>query len=341
MEAKIVISAIFRSATTLALCLLVSTTFAQTKDGKKTTKQDGQLSASELIRNATDGLRKKQKYELNYKIKEGDKIRWSVEHTASTRTKISDTAEETSSRSVSIKSWTVDRVDTVGNMTFVHAIESVKMWHQIGENDPVSFDSRNVDDVPLEYESVVDKVGRPLATITINAHGQVLDRKTNLKSAKFGAGDITIPLPKNPIAIGHQWYVPSNLSATDKSGRRLQLKSRIHYTLSNVKGQNAFISFRTEVLTPIESEKVRSQIMQQMTKGYLVFDMERGLPTRKEVEWDEKVHGYEGPNSFLSYAGKLSEKLLTLNADSLTPLDADAKKVSELNKPESKTKTRK
>jgi hypothetical protein len=77
-----------------------------------------------------------------------------------------------------------------------------------------------------------------------------------------------------------------------------------------VKSGNAYISFRTEVLTPVESEKIKSQIMQQMTKGYIVFDIAAGRPIRKEVEWDEKVQGYEGPDSYLQYLGRMSEKLV-------------------------------
>lgn len=277
-------------------------------------------SATDLVRDATEQLRKELKYRLAYDLKEDETYRWSVEHTASTETKIANKAEKTSSRSNSIKVWTVESVDSVGNMTFVHSIDAVTMWHQIGEEDPVSFDSREPEKATEQYQPVLEKVGRPLATITINPQGQVIDRKSNLKQSKFGVGDITVPLPADEIAIGHQWYVPSTLNATDESGRRLQLKSRLHYTLSNVKDHNAFISFRTEVLSPIESEKVRSQIMQQMTRGYLVFDMQKGIPIRKEIEWDEQVHGYEGPDSFLSYAAQMSEKFVTDGAASLKPV---------------------
>ena len=295
-------------------------------------------SAADAIRNATRRQSKKQQYVLNYQIPKGAKIRWSVEHTASTRTKISSASNETSSRSNSVKVWEVKSVDSKGNMTFVHSIESVLMWQKNGDNDPIEFDSQNKSaKIPPEYESVPEKIGTPLATITINPQGQVLDRKSNLKNARFGAGDITVPFPSNPITIGHEWYVPSTLNATEKSGKRVHLKSRIHYTLSNVKGKLAFISFRTEVLSPIESEKVRSQIMQQMTEGYLVFDMNKGVPIRKEVEWDEKVHGYEGPDSFLGYNGTLSEKLLAAG-ETLQPIRPEAKVSKAKNASDSQKK---
>jgi hypothetical protein len=49
--------------------------------------------------------------------------------------------------------------------------------------------------------------------------------------------------------------------------------------------------------------------MQQKTKGIVVFDFAKGRPVHKEVEWNEKVQGFQGPDSFLQYIGKLTEKL--------------------------------
>ena len=105
------------------------------------------------------------------------------------------------------------------------------------------------------------------------------------------------------------------LRAKDRDGALRQLKSRVVYELIKVKSNNAYISFKTEVLTPVESPKIRSQIMQQMTRGYLVFDIDRGYPIRKEIEWDEKVQGFEGPDSLLEYLGRMTERLIIANKD--------------------------
>ncbi len=53
----------------------------------------------------------------------------------------------------------------------------------------------------------------------------------------------------------------------------------------------------------------------------------RGRPIRKEVEWDETVQGYEGPDSYLQYLGRMTEKLIdgdasqaSANSTPLAPL---------------------
>ena len=292
--------------------------------------QQDKESAAERVARAADNMSRKQVYELTYKLKKGETVRWNVEHVASTKTQLGGETEETSSRSVSTKVWNVSSVDSLGNITFVHSIEAVKMWQKIGETEPVEYDSRTDKEIPAEYQSVSEKLGKPLAVFSITANGQITDRKSNLPGARFGTGDVTIPLPEKPIPVGHKWNIPTTLQATDEDGRNQQLKARIAYELVKVKAGNAYISFRTEILTPVESEKVKSQIMQQKTKGYLVFDMTRGRPVRKEVEWDETVQGYEGPDSYLQYLGRMSEKIIdgdsqqaNENSSPLTPLQPE------------------
>ena len=268
-------------------------------------------SATDRIKSVTEHLNKKQKYKLAYQFKADDQLRWDVEHTASTKAQIAGTMEETSSRSQSAKLWKVVDVDATGNMRFVHSIESVQMWQKIGDDEPVTFDSRTDESAPAEFAGILEKIGKPLAMITISPEGKILDRKSSSQQAKFGVGDICIPLPMDEIAVGHEWFVATSFQGTDEQGRPQPLKARINYKLNKVKDKYAYVSFRTQVLTPIESEKVRSQILQQLTNGYAIFDLDQGKMIRKEVEWSEKVQGYEGPDSFLQYNGRMTEKFVS------------------------------
>ncbi len=291
---------LFSLLTILSILLIGSTASAQTS---KTTAQK--------IKEAAQKAGGQQKFDLSYKLQKDQEFRWTVEHTATTSTHMPGLTEETSSRVQSTKVWKVSNIDSLGNMSFVYSIESVNGWEKVGDNDPITYDSKSGQEPPKEYAAVAEKIGRPLAVIAINSKGQVVDRKSEIRQASFGAGEITLPLPKEPIAVGHEWFVPKQLNAKDKNGVQKQLKARIRYELARVKMPNAYISFKTEVLTPIESEKIRSQLIQQLTKGYVVFDIKRGLLVHKEVQWNEKVHGFEGDESLLSVDGKMVEKLLT------------------------------
>ncbi len=299
--------------------LLNGNVTAQTQSGSTTSKSTSSRASraiTDSVERATEKVNRQQKYQLEYRLKKGDKIRWSVEHIASTRTRMVGESEETSSRSQSVKLWEVTSVDSLNQMTFDHKIESVDMWQKIGDQDPVAYNSKKDKEAPIEYESIASKVGSTITTVSLNSSGKIVDRKSDTpQQANFGVGSIAIPLPTAPITVGYKWSVPSMLRAKDRDGNPRQLKSRVIYELIKVKSNNAYISFKTEVLTPVESPKIRSQIMQQMTRGYLVFDIDRGYPIRKEIEWDEKVQGFEGPDSLLEYLGRMTERLIIDNKD--------------------------
>ena len=196
-------------------------------------------------------------------------------------------------------------------MTFAYTVESIEMWQKTGDGEPISYNSHNAGEVPELYTLAAEGVGQTQAIFSITPYGKVLDRKSNHKGSDLGLGKLTIPLPKVAVPVGFKWNVLKVLEGGAK-----KVKARDVYELSKVKGQNAYISFRTEILTPNISEKVRSVIMQKMNKGVIVFDLSRGCPVLTSVKWDEKAQGFEGPDSFLKYVGRMTEKVVVGNAAS-------------------------
>lgn len=289
------------------ICLASSLFIGSTAHGQ--TKDKPEASVADRIERATNKVNQKQTYQLAYKLKKGEEIRWDFEQVVTTKFQMAGEVEESSSRSENTKLWKVVNVDQLGNMTFAYTIEAIKMWTKIGESDPVSYNSETDKEVPEMYSGTAENVGKTLAIFSISPNGTILDRKSSLKKDVFGIGKVTIPLPEKAVHVGFKWDVPIVLSANDGQGTK-KLKARILYELAKVKDQNAYIRFRTEVLTPVTSEKIRSTIMQKMTKGIVVFDMNRGCPVLQRMEWDEKAQGFEGPDSYLKYVARMSEKII-------------------------------
>lgn len=286
-----------------------------------------QESVADRIQRATNKVNQKQTYQLEYKLKKGEEIRWNFEHSVATKFQMAGEVEESSSRSENTKLWKVANVDQLGNMTFVFTVESVKMWQKVGDAEPVAYDSQTDKEVPEEYAGAAEEVGKPRAIFSISPSGRILDRKSDLKKDVFGVGKVTIPLPEQSVPVGYKWNVPIVLTANDEHGTK-RLKARILYELAKVKDQNAYIRFRTEVLTPVKSEKIKSTIMQKLTKGIVVFDMEKGRPILQRVEWDEKAQGFEGPDSYLKYVALMTEKIVSddssnkqKNSSTLAPIE--------------------
>jgi hypothetical protein len=263
------------------------------------------------LQKSTSRATRNQQFELRYNLQQGETIRWSVEQIASTDTRMAGHEEKSSLRSRSVHSWTVESVDSLGNMTFRNQLDSASEWQKVGDDEPVSYDSESGEETPDIYLATAEKIGKPIATTTIDPQGGIVNRVDHITVAELGMGSITIPLPGKPVSIGEQWEVPEDIHARRKDKSIKTIKTRIQYTLRSVENGIAAISFRREVLTPIEDPWIEMQLQQKINQGTIQFDVARGRVVKKLVQWDEQVQGFEGNDSFLRYLGTYTMILQT------------------------------
>lgn len=249
-------------------------------------------------------------YLLQYKLQAGEEIVTTVSHFADTRTKITDHEEASTSRTTSEKVWRVTGVNKKGEMTFVYQINSVALAQQVGEDEELSYDSKSDEEIPDMFRKVAETVAKPLATVTINAQGQVVDRDEEMNAPNLGMGDLTIPLPATRVVVGGSWNVPRELRAKSQNGVYKKIKVREHYTLEKVAAGVATISIVTQPLTPISDAGIEAQLLQQMSEGEIKFDINRGRLLSKRLDWSEEVIGFEGPESWMRYDAKFIEELV-------------------------------
>lgn len=251
-----------------------------------------------------------EKYLLRYSFQDGEKIRYEVTHVAKTKTRIQ--GEEEVSQVHTTSQRYLDVVDSNDSaMKFEHVVEAVEMTQQQGEQDEIRWESAGTEAPPKEFERVAEQLGEKLATITINPRGQETDREDHAGTkASLGMGSLTIALPETPIAVGESWAVPREVKTRTEEGEVKIIKIRELYTLEKVKTGVATLSIRSEPLTPIDSETIRAQVVQQLSDGTIRFDIDNGRMLSKQLDWDESVVGFQGPNSMMEYRARLTETLI-------------------------------
>jgi hypothetical protein len=89
-----------------------------------------------------------------------------------------------------------------------------------------------------------------------------------------------------------------------------RIKTRQVYTLEKVLTGIATISVRTEVLTPVDDPAVQSQLVQRVKRGEIKFDIDAGRVLSQQMDIDETVIGFNGPDSLMKYLARLSEEEL-------------------------------
>lgn len=251
------------------------------------------------------------KYSLQYKLRAGEALYSKVIHFAETRTKMSDHEEASSSRTTSEKVWEVKSVEANGNMTFEYRILSVDLAQRVGDKDEIKFSSGSDAAVPEVFKKVAETINKPLGLFTINPQGHVTHRDNDTKNPQLGMGELTIPLPEKPIGVGSEWSVPREIRVKLDDGIQKAIKVRELYTLEKVSAGVATIRIESQPLTPVNDPAVESQLIQQLSKGQIKFDVDRGRVLSKQLDWSEEAIGFRGDNTSLKYDARFTEELLT------------------------------
>jgi hypothetical protein len=267
---------------------------------------------SNLDEGATDAAEASEQgpFLLRYRFTAGETLRWKVTHMATTETRIKGNTQSSTSHSVSTKRWHVDSVDDGGNITLTHVVENVDMWQKLSDRPEVRYNSDKDEVAPREYRSVAETIGVPLTTVTINAEGGLIERKSGSGQPSFGLGDMVMMLPPKPAKVGSDWYEPSEVPIRQPDDTIKRIKVRKLYTLKSVRTGVATIEVRTEILTPISEASIKAQLIQRLTNGVIKFDIDAGRILSRQIDWDETVVGFSGNESMMKYLARFTEELV-------------------------------
>ncbi|TWU15114.1 hypothetical protein [Allorhodopirellula heiligendammensis] len=277
----------------------------------------GSILAAAPLALAADGLGESvltpsaaEKYQLRHQLTPDQTIRYKVTHVAKTKTRMNGTEEIANVYTTSVRSWKVQDVSE-NQITFDHQIDSVEMTQQNGDQDEIQWSSLTGEKPPAVFSIVAEQIGTPLSTVTIDPQGTELNREVHAGSqASLGMGSLTLTLPSEPIAIGDRWMVPSEVKVRTEDQQVKTIKTRQVFTLKKVSAGVATIAIKSQTLTPIHSEALRAQVIQQLSNGAVRFDIDNGCLLSKELEWDETVVGFQGPGSMMEYRAKMDEELI-------------------------------
>ncbi len=279
---------------------------AQTADDEKA----GTSGSADVLRELEKAKRlaTQERHLLQYKFRKGDVLKWKIVHLATTETTIQEKPETSKTRSVAIRRWEVLDVDEHGNATIEVTVEEVEMWQHISDRAEVSYNSRTDKTAPPEYMAVAETVGVPLLKAKVTPNGQIVGRNRPKKGFDLGLGDMTIPFPKTPLAVGKSWYVPRDLMIQLPGGTVKRIKIRQKYTLIKVETGVATIRVKSQPVTPVNNPQIEAQLMQDLIDGTIRFDLDAGCLLSRQVDWDDTVVEFAGPASMIKYRARLTEK---------------------------------
>jgi hypothetical protein len=246
---------------------------------------------------------------LRYKLKPGQVLSSEVTHLAKTDTRIEKTEQSSQSRTISKKVWEVTKVEPNGNATFVMRVDQVDMSQQVGDGEEIRYNSATDKEPPEVYKTVADSLSKPIATITIDKRGVVVERDNKGSTSTLGMGDVTITFPEEAVKLESEWDVPREIRVRLEDGGSKVIKVREVYRLEKIRSGVATISVRSEPLTPYDDPAIEAQVVQQMSNGTVKFDIDAGQMISKELQWNESIVGFSGPGSMMTYSARYNEEV--------------------------------
>jgi hypothetical protein len=249
-------------------------------------------------------------FDLAYKFKTGDVLRYTVDHRAAIRSTIDETTQEAQTKTDSVKAWKVTDVLPSGEIEFMNVVEQVHMVNQLPDRAPTEYDSQRDKTPPPGYEDAARAIGVPLSVVRMTPRGKIVSRKVKLQqSAAEDDAQIVLRLPEEPVAIGATWDEPFDVTVGLPDGGTKAIHTRRHHKLVGVATGIATIEVTYQILSPIDAH-IEAQLVQRLMKGTVRFDVDAGRIASQQFEVDKRVLGFAGPTSSMHYVMSMEEKLL-------------------------------
>jgi len=256
---------------------------------------------------------------MRYKFEPDMVVRSEVTYLSKNGTRIDSVQQDAMSRTVSMKSWRV--IDTEGDVvTFEYRIDEIDMSQQVGSGNEIRYNSKEANDEPppLQFATAADNVGKVVSTISIDGRGMVVARSDAHNPPHLGMGDVTLPLPENPVAVGATWEIPREMRIPRKDGSSRLLKFRELFKLEKVSAGVATVSVRSEPLSTISDPSEEAQVLQQLSNGTIRFDIDAGRMISKDLAWDHEVVAFSGAGSVMEYSARLDDHVVAVDNEKRT-----------------------
>lgn len=213
------------------------------------------------------------------------------------------------------KHFKILSVDDDGRGLVETTIDRVKITVTKGDEPPIRVDSTaDPDECPRDFRPFLKTIGEPIARTRFRTSGEmvkVLSVSRNWLEAHPGSTiesmsnlmenrSFLARLPSQPVAIGATWSEEFMLKVADPSTGARKINLRRIYELKAVKDDRATISWKTTRLTPVVDRRILAQLIQCLSTGTIVFDLQRGILISRTIRVTSTLIAPFGDNTLMS-----------------------------------------
>jgi hypothetical protein len=254
-------------------------------------------------------------WQLSFKFSADQLVRYQDNYHSTIQLQKADTKVRILNNRESRKHYRVLSVDQEGQGLVETVIDHIKIHAQQGDEPVIKIDSSDTpESCPADFRPLLATVGRPIARSRCNTSGKLIKvvsiSKTWLKANPGNSNQslakslqkqgFLVPLPDEPIATGDTWEESLDATTADKVGKRHRVTLKKIYTLEKVQDGRATITWRTVRLTPVTDPRLLAQLIQLISTGEVIFDVNRGIVLSKTSNIDQTLVGPFGADTLMT-----------------------------------------
>ena len=205
--------------------------------------------------------------------------------------------------------WLVTSVDTAGVATLQLTISALYQERTTPSGDVLKYDSANPDkSTPQLAAALSGFVNTPLATIRVDAKGQVVEVKTSKSPAHIYENELPFlgELPPVPFAPAVTWHRAYKITLGPPLGTGEKYDAVQRYTCKAVSADAATVAFITDLKTAPKAAADAVPLWQMLPAGELVWDLKNGRLHSAKLTIDKELKGHQGEGSCCKFQSTLT-----------------------------------
>lgn len=263
---------------------------------------------------------------LEYQFEVGDVLRLEVEETSHLLAVKGDSRQEQSNQSVTRSHLRVTSVSPEATATLVYRIESARMQFQLGELDPIRFDSDQPETHPI-YKKIRRLIGVDYLELEVQPNGTLVAVRSLIEDSNkataetprpqknaSGAASIFPVMPDEAVRVGDDWthYETVRVSVDNSLRNPITKPVKIlhRFRLTGLSDGVATIEFQSVPLTAGADPSIQLQVAPRKAEGTIRFDVAGGRVLERTQTANNVIIGWRGPQSSLKTRRTRSQHVL-------------------------------
>ncbi|HYV36475.1 MAG TPA: hypothetical protein VE988_12260 [Gemmataceae bacterium] len=269
------------------------------------------LGVAVLVTLTLTGAASAQTADWRFHWQQGQMFHYRVQHSTDVAEVINGSKVQTKSKIDLMKRWEVVAVDAQGIATLNMSITQMRNEQTRPSGDVMLFDSQAPDKSTPELREQMSKfIGKTLAVLRVDGQGKVVEVKQGVASRYEAEPPLAFTLPPNPVQAGQTWQRDYTITLDPPQGTGEKHAAKQQYVCSKIDGSLATVSITTGLTQMPESKMEQLPLLQKLTEGEVIFDLNRGRLQSARLVINRHIEGHQGAGSTYHFQSVYTEQIV-------------------------------